>query len=172
MSLLLGKPAAQQLREKQFQRVRTLRAKGLIPRLDIILLCQSPDESPYVLAKKKACEDIDVECVIHQFPAHTSQAALLHYIHTLNHDPACGALICQLPLSAHIDTEEVVRSIDKTKDIDGFHPENLGGLSLGHRDAFVPCTPAGILYLLRYYNIPLSGKHLSLIHISEPTRRG
>ena len=163
MSLLLGKPAAQQLRETQFQRANNLRAKDLVPRLDIILLCRSLDESPYVLAKKRACEDIGIECVIHQFPLHTSQSDLLHYIHALNHDSACGALICQLPLGAHIDTEEVVRAIDKTKDIDGFHPENLGGLALGHSDVFVPCTPAGILYLLRYYNIPLLGKHIVIL---------
>lgn len=163
MFLLSGKEPAQQLSKKQILRIGALQNAGFSPRLDIILLSNSLEESPYVLAKRKACTAVGLECIIHHLPPDTPQEELISLIRGLNHDPKCSALICQLPLPAHIDTETVVRIIDKNKDIDGFHPENLGGLALGHDDIFVPCTPAAVLYLLRYYNIPLSGKHVVIL---------
>ncbi len=151
------------LHQEQIKRIKHLHAQGLCVRLDIILLSESLEKSPYVLAKKKACSEIGIDCIIHHFAPNISQFELLDHINSLNNDEACAALICQLPLPGHIDTETVVCTIDKSKDIDGFHPENLGRLALGHSDAFVPCTPAGILYLLHYYNIPLEGKHIVIL---------
>lgn len=164
MPLLLGKPPASLLHEQQTLRVLQLRNRGVHPRLDIVLLCNELEESPYVLAKKKACQAIGLECVIHHLPLDTEMEDLLSLIESLNHDPDVHAIICQLPLPPHINTAEIVCSIDKSKDVDGFHPENIGLLALGCvQRAFVPCTPAAILHLLQFYKIPLMGKDVTIL---------
>lgn len=163
MHQLFGKPLASKLSREQAQRVHQLQLQRLSPALDIILLNNVLEESPYVLAKKKACQAINMDCRIHHLPLKTSQDELLSLIRNLNADPQVRAIICQLPLPRHIDPEAIVCSIDKNKDVDGFHPQNLGSLALGHTQAFVPCTPAAVLYLLQNYEIPLEGQNVTIL---------
>ncbi|MGL4525327.1 MAG: bifunctional 5,10-methylenetetrahydrofolate dehydrogenase/5,10-methenyltetrahydrofolate cyclohydrolase [Spirochaetia bacterium] len=163
MQVLSGKIALKKLYQTQQERIAKKMSQGIALRLDIILIATSLEQSPYVLAKKRACENLGIHCHIHRLDPDITQATLCGLIDALNADPQVRAIICQLPLPAHIDIEKIVSTIDKHKDIDGFHPQNLGKLALGHPEAFIPCTPAGILYLFEFYNIPLLKKHVVIL---------
>jgi len=132
------------------------------PGAAVVLVGDDPASRVYTRNKARACADAGVHSTLHALPAGTTEAELGALIDRLNADPAVHGIIVQLPLPPGIDAERVLRRIAPHKDIDGFHPENVGALALGaHR--FVPCTPAGIVHLLEAEGVPLEGRHAVVV---------
>jgi methylenetetrahydrofolate dehydrogenase (NADP+)/methenyltetrahydrofolate cyclohydrolase len=132
------------------------------PKLCIILAGDDPASASYVKSKQKSCNEIGILCDLQILPFSTTQNELLALIETLNHDPETDAILVQLPLPKHIDQNVILDAIDYKKDVDGLHPVNIGLL---HRpnEGIVPCTPKGILSLLKAEDIPITGKHCVVI---------
>ncbi len=127
------------------------------PGLAVILVGEDPASQVYVRNKEKACEDVGINSIPHRLPADTTQGALLALIADLNNDPNVDGILLQLPLPKGLDSDACLLAIDPAKDVDGFHPENVGRLSLG-LPGFVSCTPAGVMELLERYDLSPSGK--------------
>ena len=132
------------------------------PKLHIILAGDDPANISYVKNKQKSCHEIGILCDISLFPYSTSQDELTTLIDTLNNDPEVDGILVQLPLPKHIDQNTVLQTVDYKKDVDGLHPMNVGLLNVSN-DAIVPCTPKGILSLLRAEDISITGKHCVVI---------
>ena len=132
------------------------------PGLAVILVGDDPASAVYVRNKEKDCQQCGIRSLEYRLPAETSQQALLALIARLNEDPAADGILVQLPLPGHLDGAQVLRAIDPDKDVDAFHPENVGRLLLG-QPRYLPCTPAGILALLREYAIDPAGKHCVVV---------
>ncbi|MCH9626410.1 MAG: Bifunctional protein FolD protein [Chlamydiales bacterium] len=130
------------------------------PGLAVVLIGNNPSSQTYVNMKRRACTKIGIHSFFHHLPASTSEKELIQLVTKLNHDPTVNGILVQLPLPAHIDSINVIQSIDPKKDVDGFHPVNLGKVLAGLDDGFVPCTPLGIKMLLDYYTIPVKGKNV------------
>ncbi|MBM4131089.1 bifunctional 5,10-methylenetetrahydrofolate dehydrogenase/5,10-methenyltetrahydrofolate cyclohydrolase [bacterium] len=132
------------------------------PGLAVILAGDDPASAVYVSHKAKGCDEVGFHHVTHRLPAETTQAALLALVAQLNADPAIDGILVQLPLPKGIDQEAVLLAVDPLKDVDGFHPANLGRLVAGH-PRFVPCTPKGIIRLLRHYELPTAGRRVAVV---------
>ena len=132
------------------------------PGLAVVLVGDDPASAVYVSHKEKGCEEVGFHHVTHRLPADSSQEEVLGMVERLNRDAAIDGILVQLPLPGHLDQEQILLSVDPAKDVDGFHPENLGRLTAGH-PRFVPCTPRGILRLLAHYDVPLEGKHVAIV---------
>lgn len=145
------------------------------PRLELVLVGDDPHSATHVGNKKKAANAIGMDCDIHTLPCHTSQTELLELIDQLNNDLSVDAILVQLPLPKHIDTNTIINAIDYKKDVDGLHPMNVGLLCTSSDDAIIPCTPRGILSLLQEEQIEISGKHCVVIGrsnlVGNPTAR-
>ena len=135
---------------------------GYTPGLAVILVGDDPASAVYVRNKHKGCLEVGITSFEIRMPADTPEAELLEKIDELNNDPAVHGILVQLPLPKHIDENKVIDRIDPKKDVDAFHPENVGKIMLGKYD-FLPCTPAGIMKLLEFYNIDLTGKECVVI---------
>jgi methylenetetrahydrofolate dehydrogenase (NADP+)/methenyltetrahydrofolate cyclohydrolase len=153
-----GKETARKLRDGLKLRVAGMRKTGLVPCLAVILVGDNGASLSYVGAKEKALEEADMASRDLRLPEKTSQAELLTLISRLNVDPDVHGILVQLPLPSHIDADSVIAAIDPAKDVDGFHPVSVGNLVLG-RPGFLPCTPHGVLVLLKEYGVPVSGAH-------------
>ena len=151
--LIDGKAVAAALRTSVAGRVAALPFR---PGLTVILLGDDPASQTYVRNKDKAAAQAGINAQTIRLPATTSQAALLQRIEALNADPAVDGILVQLPLPSHIDTPTIVEAVDPAKDVDGFHPVNVGRLASG-RIGLVPCTPLGVMRLLAHANITVSG---------------
>ncbi|MBM3412776.1 MAG: bifunctional methylenetetrahydrofolate dehydrogenase/methenyltetrahydrofolate cyclohydrolase FolD [Bacteroidetes bacterium] len=163
MKILDGKLAAQAIKEELKQAVEKQKAAGKkLPHLAAILIGNNGASATYVAAKVKACEETGFTSTLLRLDAAITATELLEKIHTLNNDPAIDGILVQLPLPAHIAEEEVIKAIDPTKDVDGFHPVNLGKMMQG-QPGFVPATPYGIMLLLEHYQIDTAGKHAVVI---------
>jgi len=157
-NIIDGKHVAKVLREKIKQETaKALEATGKTPNLTVIIVGENPASQSYVRSKKKFALEVGFKSDTIELPESITQADLLLQIEKLNNDPNVNGILVQLPLPAHIDEQTVIRTIAVEKDVDGFHPEQVGGLSIG-LDTLEPCTPAGIIELLKYYNIETSGK--------------
>lgn len=132
------------------------------PRLAVVLVGDDPASAVYVRNKEQDCAQCGISCADHRLPSGTSQGELLALIDTLNRDEAVDGILVQMPLPAHLDAGQVLRAIDPAKDVDAFHPENVGLLHLG-QPRYLPCTPAGILALLKKYGIDPAGKHCVVV---------
>lgn len=132
------------------------------PKLCIVLVGDDPASASYVKSKKKSCNEIGILCDLNILSYATSQDELLTLIETLNNDPETDGILVQLPLPKHIDQNTVIQSIDYKKDVDGLHPMNVGLLNVSN-DAIIPCTPKGILSLLRAEDVSITGKHCVVI---------
>ena len=132
------------------------------PRLAVVLVGDDPASAIYVRNKERDCRECGIDCRDHRLAADTTQEALLALIRALNRDDAVDGILVQLPLPGHLDGAQVLRAIDPDKDVDAFHPENVGRLLLG-QPRYLPCTPAGILALLREYAIDPAGKHCVVV---------
>jgi methylenetetrahydrofolate dehydrogenase (NADP+)/methenyltetrahydrofolate cyclohydrolase len=154
-----GNALARSLRARLAERVRTMRAR---PGLAMVLVGEDPASQIYVRNKTRACEEAGIASSEHRLAASASQAELLALIDALNRDPGVHAILVQLPLPKQISSEAVVSAISPRKDVDGFHPENLGLLALGH-PRFVPCTPAGVMRLLEHAAVALEGRHAVVV---------
>ncbi len=161
--LIDGKAVAAELRAQLREAVQQLwQERGIRPGLALLLVGDNPASQVYVRSKARACQEVGFVSIVEHLPATSSQDHVLDYIRRWNADPAIHGILVQLPLPRHIDEHAVLLAIDPRKDVDGFHPENMGRLVLG-LPGFVPCTPAGILELLRRYVGPLAGKHVVVV---------
>ncbi len=140
---------------------RTLAGKRA-PGLAAVLVGEDPASQQYVKNKHKACQDAGLATAVHRLPATTSQAELLSLVAQLNADPSVHGILVQLPLPKHIEEAAVIRAVSPAKDVDCFHPENVGLLAAGH-PRFYPCTPHGVLQLLRRNGIATAGKHVVVV---------
>ncbi|WP_300621784.1 bifunctional methylenetetrahydrofolate dehydrogenase/methenyltetrahydrofolate cyclohydrolase FolD [uncultured Fusobacterium sp.] len=159
-----GKDLAQriklQLKEETLELKESL---GKVPGLAIILVGDNPASKIYVNSKIKGCSELGFESFAHFLPENTSEERVLELIGELNEDERVNGILVQLPLPKHVDEKKVIDKIALDKDVDGFKPENLGLLMLGDKDSMQPCTPAGIMELLRAYSIELVGKDVVVV---------
>lgn len=151
------------MRERVAEEVKVLKAGGVTPGLTVVLVGDDPASAVYVASKGKACAEAGMKGETIRMPATTTQAELLAVVQRLNRDPAVHGILVQMPLPKQIDSEAVLRTIDPAKDVDGFHPINVGKLFIGDVNAFAPCTPAGVMVLLREYGIPTAGANVVVI---------
>jgi methylenetetrahydrofolate dehydrogenase (NADP+)/methenyltetrahydrofolate cyclohydrolase len=151
-----GKERARKKREEAAARAALLRERGIVPCLAVVLLGEDPASLSYVGAKERALEEAGMAGRDIRLPAETSEGELLALIAELNRDEKVHGILVQLPLPKHISGDRVITAIDPGKDVDGFHPVSVGNMVLG-RPGFLPCTPHGVLVLLRQLGIPLSG---------------
>lgn len=161
-TLIDGKAVSQKIKSGIAERVERLAARGIVPGLAVVLVGDDPASHTYVTSKKRTCEALGMRSDLLQFPASMSEEDLLELIGNLNRDPEIHGILVQLPLPDHIDEFKVIVAIDPEKDVDGFHPVSVGNMSIG-REAFLPCTPHGILKLLEEYEIDPAGKHAVVI---------
>jgi len=161
--ILDGKALGQAIRQEVAADVARLARSGLKPGLAVVLVGEDPASQVYVRSKGKACEEAGMHSVTIRLPDTTSQGELLATIDRLNADPAIHGMLVQLPLPKHMDSDKVLRRISPLKDVDGFHPENVGKLVTGDPTAFRPATPYGIQQMLIRSGIETSGAHAVII---------
>ena len=161
MNLIDGKKIALDIHAEIEQRISN--SRGRKPGLAFILVGENPASQTYVRSKKKACSATGIASTLIELPANASLADLLHHIGQLNKDPLIDGILVQLPLPAHIDEPTVMRAIDPHKDVDGFHPLNVGKMLMGDESGFLPCTPYGIKVLLERSQIPVDGKRVVIV---------
>ena len=157
-----GKEIGKKIREEAKQRAAAAREKGIVPYLAVVLTGEDPASVSYVTGKEQAIAEAGMESKDIRLPADVAEAELLSLIATLNKDSAVHGILVQLPLPRHINEDRVITAIDPSKDVDGLHPVSMGNMILG-RPGFLPCTPHGVLVLLREINIPLSGAHAVVV---------
>jgi methylenetetrahydrofolate dehydrogenase (NADP+) / methenyltetrahydrofolate cyclohydrolase len=160
--ILDGKLIAGQLRETIAAEVRELKTRGVTPGLAVVLVGEDPASRVYVSMKEKACEQAGIFSDEHKLPAETSEAQLLALIDELNRDQRIDGILVQLPLPKHIDENKVLEAISPHKDVDGFHPYNVGRLVTG-KPLFQPCTPYGVMKMLEIAGVELSGKEVVVV---------
>ena len=160
--LIDGKQIALEIKEEQKKKAEELRAKGLQPGLAVILVGDNSASKVYVSNKKKACEYVGIKSFSYELPAETPELELLELIDTLNKDSHVHGILVQLPLPKHMDEQKVIMAISPQKDVDGFHPYNVGALSIG-LEGLVSCTPAGIIELLKRSGVVIQGKHCVVV---------
>ncbi|WP_293786413.1 bifunctional methylenetetrahydrofolate dehydrogenase/methenyltetrahydrofolate cyclohydrolase [uncultured Aeromicrobium sp.] len=157
-----GKAVAATIKAELTERVASLRERGVVPGLGTILVGEDPASRWYVGAKHRDCAEVGIESIRIDLPATATQAEVEAAVDQLNADPACTLYIVQLPLPRGLDENAVIGRIDPAKDADGLHPTNLGWLVLG-KEAPLPCTPRGIIELLRRHRVEIAGKHAVVI---------
>jgi len=164
--ILDGAAVARTIRGEVAERVRELADRGIRPRLDVILVGDDPASAVYVRSKARACERAGIASETHRLPADTGQETLEALIDRLNADREVDGILVQLPLPEGLDTHAILDRIDPKKDVDGFHPENVGLLVQG-RPRFVPCTPAGIVELLDREGVVIEGRRAVVVGRSD-----
>lgn len=160
--LLKGKPVAEHVYQKVAANLDVLKSKNVLPKLTVILVGNDPASRVYVNRKEKTSKKLGMDSETIYLPEETSEQELLNLISELNNNPQVHGILVQLPLPEHIDEQKVILHIDPDKDVDCFHPRNVGLLVSGH-PYVLPCTPAGIMEILRYYRIDVQGKHAVVI---------
>lgn len=161
-TIIDGKLISSQIKDELKEEVTLLKEQGITPGLAVVLVGDDGASRVYVRNKTKACEYIGIRSFSYELPTETSQEALLELIETLNQDEQVHGILVQLPLPKHMDENKVILAIDPKKDVDGFHPYNVGALSTG-LPGFVSCTPAGVLALLKKSNITIAGKNCVVV---------
>ena len=160
--ILSGKDVSQSVYQSLLNRISNLKDQNITPGLAVIIVGEDPASQVYVRSKTKKFKQLNLNTESFKLPDSTSEDELLNLIHNLNENDQFHGILVQLPLPRQIDSQRVLETIDPKKDVDGFHPENVGLLSIG-RPRFVPCTPKGIMRILSHYNIDLKGKHVVVI---------
>jgi methylenetetrahydrofolate dehydrogenase (NADP+)/methenyltetrahydrofolate cyclohydrolase len=158
-----GTALAARMQGEVARRVAVLGAKGVTPGLTVVLVGDDPASAVYVGAKERTCIELGMQGETIRLPATTSQAELLSIVDRLNADPTVHGILVQMPLPKGIDPDAIVRRIRPDKDVDGFHPVNVGKLWIGERDGFAPCTPSGVLYMLQTYGVTTAGADCVII---------
>ncbi|MDY0116546.1 MAG: bifunctional methylenetetrahydrofolate dehydrogenase/methenyltetrahydrofolate cyclohydrolase FolD [Sulfurimonadaceae bacterium] len=167
MQLLDGKTLALKIEDKVKKEVKEFKSySNNVPGLAVILVGQDPASAAYVKMKKKACDRVGFYSVTHEMPADISQEAIEKTITMMNQNPNIDGILIQLPLPKQIDTTKLLELVDPAKDVDGFHPYNVGRLTTG-LDGFVPCTPLGVMELLAEYKIDVKGKNCVVVGASN-----
>jgi len=157
-----GKKISQEIKDELKERVAALKEKGVEVTLAVIQVGSNPASTVYVGNKKKACAYVGIKSLAYELPEETTEAELLELVEKLNKDDSVNGILVQLPLPKHIDEDKVIKTISPEKDVDGFHPESVGKLSIGQK-GFVSCTPAGIIQLLKRSDIEIDGKECVII---------
>ncbi|WP_062048205.1 bifunctional methylenetetrahydrofolate dehydrogenase/methenyltetrahydrofolate cyclohydrolase FolD [Bacillus sp. JCM 19034] len=160
--LLNGKELASKKREQMKEKVQKLISQDITPGLAVILIGENPASQTYVRAKQKACADVGIYSKLIERSDRISEEELLNEIDLLNQDPAIDGILVQLPLPSHISEQAVIERIAPEKDVDGFHPINIGKMMTGE-DTFLPCTPYGVVEMLKEAELPLEGKHVVVV---------
>jgi len=161
--LIDGVAIARSIREEVAREASLLIERGIRPGLAVVLVGEDPASTVYVRSKGKATDDAGMHSVTVRLPATTSQSELNDVVATLNNDRLVHGILVQMPLPKHLDADAVIRAIDPRKDVDGFHPVNVGKLLIGERDGFVPCTPAGIQEMLKRSKVDTSGAECVIV---------
>ncbi len=160
--LIDGKAISAQIKEECKERVAQLKAEGKNIAMAVIQVGSDPASSVYVGNKKKACAYVGIESLSYELPEETTEEELLSLIGELNARKDCNGILVQLPLPKHINEDAIIHAIDPHKDVDGFHPQNVGAMCIGE-PSFLPCTPAGIIELLKRSDIEIEGKECVVI---------
>lgn len=160
--LISGKEVSEAVKLRVADEVKELKVQGIEPCLAVILVGDDPASRVYVNNKKKACEFCGIRSLEYVLPADTKEEELIALVEKLNEDKTVNGILCQLPLPKHLDEKKVLNLIRPEKDVDAFHPENVGHIMIGDFN-FLPCTPAGIMEMFRFENIDLDGKNCVVI---------
>ncbi|HLR71480.1 MAG TPA: bifunctional methylenetetrahydrofolate dehydrogenase/methenyltetrahydrofolate cyclohydrolase FolD [Pseudogracilibacillus sp.] len=160
--ILNGKEIANNLREEMKEEVIQLKEIGITPHLTVILVGEDPASKSYVRGKEKASSEVGLNSTVIRMPENTEEDTLLQKINELNNDERVHGILVQLPLPKQMDEQKVIEAIDPDKDVDGFHPINIGRMIVG-QDVFLPCTPYGIIHMLKSKNIQIEGQHAVVI---------
>jgi len=167
MQLIDGKTLAKKVQSSVKAQVEKLKQeKNIVPGLAVIIVGDDPASHTYVKMKAKACEDVGFYSITHSMPDTISQDEIMASIEMINQNPRIDGILVQLPLSKHIDTSKILEAIDPKKDVDGFHPYNMGRLAAG-LDSFVACTPLGVMKIFEAYDIDLKGKDICVVGASN-----
>ena len=161
--LIDGSAVARKVRDQVAVDVAALRANGIIPGLTVVLVGDDPASAVYVAGKEKASREAGMVGETIRLPSTTTQGELLALVEQLNHDESVHGILVQMPLPKQIDPDAVINRIRPEKDVDGFHPVNVGKLLIGDTDGFVPCTPAGVQRLLGEYGVRTTGAHCVIV---------
>lgn|SRR5690625_76181 len=156
--IISGKELAQEIRTELKDEVKTLNDKNITPHLTVILVGDNPASHSYVKGKKKASAEVGISSEVIELPIDTKEETLLNKIVELNNNDHVHGILVQLPLPSQIDEQKVIETIDPKKDVDGFHPINVGKM-MQNKETFISCTPYGIMKMLKSKNIEISGKH-------------
>jgi methylenetetrahydrofolate dehydrogenase (NADP+)/methenyltetrahydrofolate cyclohydrolase len=161
-----GKAISHRIRDELKQEIEALKSRGVVPGLGVVLVGDDPASASYVRAKEKACEKLGIHSDDNRLPADTSQEELLGLIGRMNEDRNIHGILVQLPLPKHIDESKVIAAIRHDKDVDGFHPYNVGQMVIGG-EAFLPCTPHGIIQILSRSGVKTEGAHAVIVGRSK-----
>lgn len=161
-TIIDGKELSKKLKEQMKDRVAQMRQQGIVPKLVVVLVGNNSASEVYVRNKHKACGEVGIESQVIKMPEETTQQELLDVVKGLNEDRTVDGILVQLPLPGQINEKVVLRSILPEKDVDGFHPVNVGLLSIGD-DCYAPATPSGIIAMFKEYGIEIAGKHCVII---------
>lgn len=157
-----GKKISAEIKDELKQEVAAMKAEGKEIALAVIQVGEDPASSVYVRNKKKACEYIGITSISYEIPEDSTQQELLDLVEKCNKDPKINGILVQLPLPPHMDEDAVIHAIDPKKDVDGFHPVSVGNMVIGN-DGFLPCTPAGIIELLKRSGVEIGGKECVVV---------
>ena len=160
--LILGKEVSEEIYGELRQRIDALKARGVTPGLAVVLVGEDPASQVYVRKKGEMCESLGMKSVTVRMPAETTQEELMAKVDELNRDPTIHGFLVQLPLPSHLDEEQVINAISPSKDVDCFHPTNVGRVLIGNPD-FLPATPAGVQQMIIRSGVETSGKHVVVI---------
>ncbi|BFU78406.1 bifunctional methylenetetrahydrofolate dehydrogenase/methenyltetrahydrofolate cyclohydrolase FolD [Arcobacter sp. 15-2] len=166
MTILDGKKLSNKIRAEVKNDVTQLQERGITPGLAVVLVGSDPASAAYVNMKSKACKEAGIYSIAHEMPETISQDNILEIITMMNKNPNIDGILVQLPLPKHIDTTVILEAIDPKKDVDGFHPYNVGRVVAG-LDGFIPATPYGVMELLKEYNIDPQGKNICVVGASN-----
>jgi len=165
--LIDGKALAGSVRTRIASEVTALNEeRDIVPGLAVVLVGNDPASHAYVKMKAKACKEVGFYSIVHEMPDTISQEEIIGTIEMMNANPRIDGILVQLPLPPHIDTDAILEVIDPAKDVDGFHPYNVGRIATG-LDAFAPCTPLGVMRMFEHYDIPLEGKDVCVVGASN-----
>ncbi|HGZ70720.1 MAG TPA: bifunctional methylenetetrahydrofolate dehydrogenase/methenyltetrahydrofolate cyclohydrolase FolD [Nitratifractor sp.] len=166
MTLLDGKKLAKKIESSIAQEVEELKDKGIVPGLAAILVGDDPASHTYVSMKEKSCKNAGFYSIVHKMPNTISQDEIIDTIKMINNNPRIDGILVQLPLPEHIDTTKILEVVDPKKDVDGFHPYNMGRV-VENLPAFAPCTPVGVMEIFKEYSIDLEGKDICIVGASN-----
>ncbi|MBP1999443.1 methylenetetrahydrofolate dehydrogenase (NADP+)/methenyltetrahydrofolate cyclohydrolase [Paenibacillus shirakamiensis] len=160
--IISGKQVAEDIRKDLRLEVEQLSKAGLTPGLAVVIVGEDPASQVYVKHKEKACHELGYYSEVHRLSGSSTQEELLSLVDKLNHQNNIHGILVQLPLPKHMDEKKVINAIEVSKDVDGFHPVNVGNLVIGD-DSLLPCTPAGVIELIKRTGLEISGKHAVVI---------
>jgi methylenetetrahydrofolate dehydrogenase (NADP+)/methenyltetrahydrofolate cyclohydrolase len=166
MTLIDGKALSEKIQQNIANEVEIIEKKGVVPGLAVILVGDDPASHTYVSMKEKACKRVGFYSIVHKMPDTITQDEIIETIKMMNENPRIDGILVQLPLPKHIDTTKILEVIDPKKDVDGFHPYNMGRMVEG-LDSFAPCTPLGVMEMFKEYDIKLEGKDVCVVGASN-----